>query len=151
MRCEVPRHAICRHNWGLPFCPFFEFPRMARRNRIGQNWGLGDILVPSDLSLSPCGLAGYRTPSRCPLPKSDKSAVIADTLGTGFRIRAIAQRPERAIATGSPEGGGRLALLWPRQHWGRHHDLPLLGRKHRPTGRFHETAAPAGASIFRGW
>ena len=26
----------------------------------------------------------------------------ADTLGTGFMIRAIAQRPESAIATGSP-------------------------------------------------
>jgi len=28
-------------------------------------------------------------------------------LGTGFKIRAIAQRPESATATGSPEGGGR--------------------------------------------
>src|ERR1017187_3720946 len=47
----------------------------------------------------------------------------ADTLGTGFKIRAIAQRPEHAIATGSPEGGGRRVLLSPRLHRSRHHDL----------------------------
>jgi hypothetical protein len=70
-------------------------------------------------------------------------------LGTGFKIRAIAQRPEplsRPVRRKAEDDGFYLA---PRLHWPRHHYLRLPGRKRRPTGRFLVSAAPIGASIFR--
>ena len=81
--------------------------------------------------------------------KAISRPISADTLGTGFMIRAIAQRPERAIATGSPEGGGRRVLLWPRPNQSRHYFLLIEGRKRRPEWGFLIGAAPIGASIFR--
>lgn len=90
-------------------------------------------------SLRSSGLAGHKGHYPCPLATKHQVGrsgyrLPADTLGTGFRMRAIARRPECATATGSPEGGGRLALPW---------------EKARPDRAILKTAAPNGAPVVR--
>ena len=106
--------------------------------------------LPPDLSLSPFGLAGCRPTSRCPLPKSDKSAIIRRHVGDWFYDEGY--RPTTVSTLSRPvhaEAWRTTSFTWGRQYRPRHHDLRLQGRKRRPTGRFDGTAAPTGASIFR--
>jgi hypothetical protein len=63
-------------------------------------------------------------------------------------LHGIAQRPEGAIAIGSPEGGGRRIELATRPISSRHYVCDAEGRKQRPPGRFFISAAPNGASFF---
>ena len=88
-----PTYMVCRGN-----LPNDLIARLNRRTTTSQRV-VG--YRPTNLFLP----GASRAIGHYPLSFSQKEIcrpLSADTLGTGFMIRAIAQRPERAIATGSP-------------------------------------------------